>query len=91
MTSGNGSYDIFGGSAAVFGTGWGETIGADGAIFRAKGGRMDNAITYMSPELPVLQFMPKPLSVRTVVIQSRKVPAMWIATMPSVLRVTRAL
>lgn len=50
LTSGNGSYDIFGGSAAAFGTGWGETIGADGAIFRAKGGRMDNAITYVSPE-----------------------------------------
>lgn len=55
LTSGNGSYDIFGGDAAVFGTGWAETIGADGAIFRAKGGRMDNAITYVSPEFAGVQ------------------------------------
>ena len=49
LDSGMGSYDIFGGDAGVFGTGWGSTIGADTAIFRGMGTRLDNMITYKSP------------------------------------------
>ena len=48
LDSGSGSYDIFGGDAGVFGTGW-SGIGSDSAIFRGMSSRMDNVITYKSP------------------------------------------
>ena len=49
LDSGLGSYNLMGASGA-FGTGWGGTIGANSAIFRAMGDRMDNTITYKSPK-----------------------------------------
>lgn len=49
LDSGSGSYDIFGGKAGVFGTGW-SGIGADTTIFRGMSDRFDNMITYKSPE-----------------------------------------
>lgn len=48
LDSGSGSYDIFGGDAGVFGTGW-SGIGSDSTIFRGMSSRMDNVITYKSP------------------------------------------
>lgn len=48
LDSGSGSYDIFGGDAGVFGTGW-SGIGSDSVIFRGMSSRMDNVITYKSP------------------------------------------
>ena len=49
LDSGSGSYDIFGGNAGVFGTGW-SGIGSDSAIFLGMSSRYDNMITYKSPE-----------------------------------------
>lgn len=49
LDSGSGSYDIFGGKAGVFGTGW-SGIGSDNKIFRGMSDRYDNMITYKSPE-----------------------------------------
>ena len=49
LDSGSGSYDIFGGKAGVFGTGW-SGIGSDSAIFLGMSSRYDNMITYKSPE-----------------------------------------
>ena len=48
LDSGSGSYDIFGGNAGVFGTGWSD-IGSDSAIFLGMSSRYDNMITYKSP------------------------------------------
>lgn len=48
LDSGSGSYDIFGGKAGVFGTGW-SGIGSDSAIFLGMSSRYDNMITYKSP------------------------------------------
>lgn len=48
LDSGSGSYDIFGGNAGVFGTGW-SGIGSDSAIFLGMSSRYDNMITYKSP------------------------------------------
>ena len=48
LDSGSGSYDIFGGNAGVFGTGW-SGIGSDSAIFLGISSRYDNMITYKSP------------------------------------------
>ena len=48
LDSGLGSYDIFGGDAGVFGTGWND-VGANTVIFRGMGTRLDNMITYKSP------------------------------------------
>ena len=48
LDSGSGSYDIFGGNAGVFGTGW-SGIGSDNAIFLGMSSRYDNMITYKSP------------------------------------------
>ena len=48
LDSGSGSYDIFGGNAGVFGTGW-SNIGSDSAIFLGMSSRYDNMITYKSP------------------------------------------
>ena len=49
LDSGLGSYDMME-AASAFGTGWGSTIGASTAILRGMGDRMDNTITYKSPE-----------------------------------------
>ena len=49
LDSGLGSYDIFGGDAGVFGTGWGSSIGTNTEIFRGMGTRLDNMVTYKSP------------------------------------------
>lgn len=48
LDSGSGSYDIFGGNAGVFGTGW-SGIGSDSDIFLGMSSRYDNMITYKSP------------------------------------------
>ena len=48
LDSGSGSYDIFGGNAGVFGTGW-SGIGSDSVIFMGMSSRYDNMITYKSP------------------------------------------
>ncbi len=48
LDSGSGSYDIFGGKAGVFGTGW-SGIGSDSDIFLGMSSRYDNMITYKSP------------------------------------------
>ena len=48
LDSGSGSYDIFGGNAGVFGTGW-SGIGSDSDIFLGIGSCYDNMITYKSP------------------------------------------
>lgn len=49
LDSGLGSYDMME-EASAFGTGWGATIGNSTAILRGMGDRMDNTITYKSPE-----------------------------------------
>ena len=49
LDSGLGSYDMME-AASAFGTGWGATIGASTNILRGMGDRMDNTITYKSPE-----------------------------------------
>ena len=48
LDSGLGSYDLME-AASAFGTGWG-TIGASPTILRGMGDRMDNTITYKSPQ-----------------------------------------
>ena len=48
LDSGLGSYDIFGGDSAAFGTGW-NGIGDNTVVFRGMGTRLDNMITYKSP------------------------------------------
>lgn len=48
LDSGLGSYNLMG-DASVFGTGWGDTIGTESAVFLGLGTRMDNTITYKSP------------------------------------------
>ncbi len=49
LDSGLGSYDLME-AASAFGTGWGSTIGSSTAILRGMGDRMDNTITYKSPQ-----------------------------------------
>ena len=48
LDSGFGSYDVVS-KGWAFGTGWGESIGSNGAIFVGSSDRFDNMITYKSP------------------------------------------
>ncbi len=50
LTSANGTYGFFGNAADNFAGGWGEHIGAAKNAFVASG-RIDNAVTYVSPEV----------------------------------------
>ena len=48
LDSGLGSYDVVS-KGWAFGTGWGDSIGSNGAIFVGSSDRFDNMITYKSP------------------------------------------
>lgn len=50
LVSANGTYGVFGGIADNFGGGWGDNLGAFKHGF-AVNGRLDNAVTYVSPEI----------------------------------------